>query len=71
MQGAELFFCKTFRSDVLLTVIFYDSSFYATLTDASEEQALVDTLFPNIYGKLRGMQVRGPRAVLCSRWWLL
>ena len=56
-QGADLFFAKTFHSDVLLTVIFYDGVFYATLTDASAEQALVDTLFPNIYGRQRGMQV--------------
>ena len=56
-QGGDLFFCKTFRSDVLMTVIFYDTTFYCTLTDASEEQALVDTLFPNIYGRQNGMQV--------------
>jgi hypothetical protein len=41
-----------------MTVIFYDTTFYCTLTDASEEQALVDTLFPNIYGRQHGMQVR-------------
>ena len=40
-----------------MTVIFYDTTFYCTLTDASEEQALVDTLFPNIYGRQHGMQV--------------
>jgi hypothetical protein len=56
-QGADLFFCKTFRADVLMTVIFFDTTFYCTLTDASEEQALVDTLFPNIYGRQNGMQV--------------
>ena len=59
LQGADLFFCKTFQSDVMMTVIFYDGLYYATLSDASTEQALVDTLFPNIYGRQRGMNVRG------------
>lgn len=55
---ADVIFCKTFRQDVILTVIYHDTTFFATLADASEEQALVDTVFPNIYGRQRGMHLR-------------
>jgi hypothetical protein len=60
LQGADAVFAKTYRGDVLLTVIWFlgTGSFYVTLSPAGgEEQALVDTLFPAIYGKRRGVQL--------------
>lgn len=50
-------FAKSYRGEVLLTIIWYGPSgrYYCSLTPAGgEEQALVDTLFPSIYGKRRG-----------------
>jgi len=58
-QGADVVFAKTYRGDVLLTVIWYgpSNSYYVSLSPASgEEQALVDTLFPSIYGALPRMR---------------
>jgi hypothetical protein len=72
LQGADLFFCKTFQADVMLTLILYDGVFYATLSDASTEQALVDTLFPNIYGR-SGLPVSAwkTRVLLDGGWQLM
>jgi hypothetical protein len=59
MQGADLVFGKCYRGEVLVTVIYYGygggGKYYVCLTPAgNEEQALVDTLFPSIYGQHRG-----------------
>lgn len=57
MQGSDVVFAKSYRGDVLLTIIWYGPAgrYYVSLTPAGgEEQALVDTLFPSIYGKRRG-----------------
>lgn len=55
MQGSDVVFAKTFRGEVMLTVIWYAATgcFYVTLTPAGgEEQALVDTLFPAVRGEM-------------------
>ncbi len=58
-QNAEVVFAKTFASEIMLSVIWYRNTFYVTISPAAQtEQALVDTLFPNIYGKQRSLQVR-------------
>lgn len=60
LQSSDVIFAKTFKGDVMLTIIWYgrESSFFVTLTPAgNEEQALVDTLFPHIYGKRRGVSL--------------
>ena len=40
------------------TLIYFQNRVLVTLTDASAEQALVDTLFPQVFGKQRGFQLR-------------
>lgn len=45
-------------SDVMLTVIYFGGRFLVSLSEAAEEQPLVDTLFPHIQGKRHGFQVR-------------
>lgn len=53
-------FLKTYRGEVMLTIIWYGptGSFFVTLSPASgEEQSLVDTYFPAIFGKRRGVQL--------------
>jgi hypothetical protein len=57
VQGSDVVFAKSYRGEVLLTIIWYGPTgrYYVSLTPAGgEEQALVDTLFPSIYGKRRG-----------------
>jgi hypothetical protein len=56
-QGSDVVFAKSYRGDVLLTVIWYGpgAACYISLAPAGgEEQALVDTLFPSIYGACGG-----------------
>jgi hypothetical protein len=58
LQGSDVVFAKSYREDVLLTIIWYgpSASYYVSLSAAGgEEQSLVDTLFPSIYGKRRGL----------------
>lgn len=58
--GADLVFAKKYMGEVLLTLIWYAGSgcYSAALSGASgEEQALVDTLFPSIYGRARGVTI--------------
>ena len=67
LQNAEVVFAKSFTGELMITVIWYRSTFYVTLSPASSgEQALVDTMFPQIYGKRRGLQVSlVPRVAYC------
>lgn len=60
-QGSDVVFAKSYRGGVLLTIIWYGpaGSYYVSLSPATgEEQALVDTLFPSIYGKRRGLALQ-------------
>ncbi len=58
-QSAVVVFAKTFVADVMVTCIYYRGRCFLTLTEAaSEEQQLVDTLFPQIFGRRRGLQLR-------------
>ena len=57
-QNSEVIFAKSYRGELMLTLIWYapHGCFYVTLSPSSgEEQTLVDTLFPQIYGKRRGI----------------
>eukprot|EP01138_Halocafeteria_seosinensis_P010883 gb/GECG01011116.1/.p1 GENE.gb/GECG01011116.1/~~gb/GECG01011116.1/.p1 ORF type:complete len:645 (+),score=93.83 gb/GECG01011116.1/:1-1935(+) len=59
LQNAQVVFAKTFREEVLLTAIFHQGTFYVALHNAADtEQGLVDTIFPQIYGKRQGIQLR-------------
>jgi hypothetical protein len=59
VQGAVVVFAKTFIADVMVTCIYFRGRCYLTLTEAAgEEQQLVDTLFPQIFGRRRGLQLR-------------
>jgi hypothetical protein len=58
VQSSEVIFAKSYRGELMLTLIWYapHGCFYVTLSPSSgEEQSLVDTLFPQIYGKRRGI----------------
>lgn len=62
LNGAQVVFAKTFREEVLLTAIYHQGTFYVALHSAADsEQGLVDTIFPQIYGKRQGIQVSRTR----------
>jgi hypothetical protein len=72
LNGAEVVFAKTFTSDIMCTIIYFGGRFMVSLSEKSDsEQALVDTLFPQIYGKRRGVTVAAydhPQFTRLSLW---
>lgn len=59
-DNADVVFAKKYFGEIMLNVIWYAHTgcFYVTLTPVGDaEQSLVDTRFPTIYGKQRGVQL--------------
>lgn len=59
-DNTDVVFAKKYFGEIMLNVIWYAHTgcFYVTLTPVGDaEQSLVDTRFPTIYGKQRGVQL--------------
>ena len=57
-RGAAAIFVKSYTADVLVTSLYLDGRWLAALSPAGgEEQALVDTLFPSVFGRARGLSI--------------
>lgn len=57
-QEAEIIICKQYLQSVMLTAVLFQGKFLVTLSDASKEQPLVDSVFVPVTGRRRGFQVR-------------
>ena len=47
-EGVEMIASKTYTRSVVLHIMYYKRSYYVVINDASSEQPLLDTYFPDV-----------------------
>jgi hypothetical protein len=58
LQRVEMIASKIYARGVVLLVMYFENSFYASILESEGEQPLLDTAFPVVAAHLQGLQLR-------------
>ena len=56
-SDVELLACKTYYNEVVLITLYFEGSFYVTISPCIDDQPLLDMSFPDVSTKAQGLQL--------------